>query len=143
MNVRLGFVSNSSSASFIVRKNALTEFQLAAVRNPYECAKIMDDKNADGANEWQIKELNRDGIQVIDGYTDMDNFDFLTFAQKFGIKEEDFVYDHDNFCEDEDDLGMKKFIRWIKFEQGDESVKEFEDKMKKQNEETKRRTKQY
>lgn len=51
MKVRNGFVSNSSSASFIIKKSGLTEAQLDAIKRHGEYSKIVDKYFAKMAEE--------------------------------------------------------------------------------------------
>jgi hypothetical protein len=64
MKIRTGFVSNSSSSSFIVRKAFLSEEEIARIKNHAGMA--------DGW-PWEILDMN----SVLVGYTSMDNFDML------------------------------------------------------------------
>lgn len=68
MKIRDGFVSNSSSSSFVVAKNAITDEQKQM---------IYDHSQEAGDDSWSIHENE----YFVSGYTFMDNFnmfDFLT-----------------------------------------------------------------
>ena len=68
MKIRCGFVTNSSSSSFLILKSCLSSKQLDGIRNHSELGKRL---NLDWAEErWDIKENEN----FITGYTDMDNF---------------------------------------------------------------------
>ena len=77
MKVREGFVSNSSSSSFIIPIEKLTEEQLTAI--------ITNDQTDQGElsdwDMWKI-ELKKDEIE---GSSGMDNYDYEKFLSKIGI----------------------------------------------------------
>ena len=64
MKIRSGFVSNSSSSSFILNKEHMTEEQITAVLHYHRF--IDDDEDFDG---WVVTEEE----EYIRGYTIMDN----------------------------------------------------------------------
>jgi hypothetical protein len=68
MKIRTGFVSNSSSSSFIVRKAFLSEEEIARIKNHAGMA--------DGW-PWEILDMN----SVLVGYTSMDNFDMRGYVE--------------------------------------------------------------
>lgn len=69
MKTRQGFVSNSSSSSFLVSKAAITVAQMEQIR----------DAAAD--NDWSFYE---DGPNIT-GYTIVDNFDMYGFMLQIGV----------------------------------------------------------
>jgi hypothetical protein len=77
MKIRQGFVSNSSSCSFIIPKKFLTEEQLDLIRNHQTCG---EEYAADWA--WELEETD----EVIKAETSMDNFDFLSYLDKIEVK---------------------------------------------------------
>ncbi len=77
MKIRQGFVSNSSSSSFIIGKSNLTVAQLDAIKNHH----MHVEKSYD---TWSITEED----DLVKGSTDMDNFDMNIFLEKIGIDEE-------------------------------------------------------
>jgi hypothetical protein len=79
MRIRQGFVSNSSSCSFIIPKKHLTEQQLDLIRNHQTCGEEYADTDS-----WELKESN----EFIKGETTMDNFDFPAYLEKIGVKRE-------------------------------------------------------
>lgn len=92
MKIKKDFVTNSSSSSFVLNKNELSEFQIVAIKNHIELAKIMHEQNPKKYDfgwfdEWDIKETKKE----IKGYTSMDNFDMKLFLDSIGI--EDVTFD--------------------------------------------------
>jgi hypothetical protein len=88
MKIRDGFVSNSSSSSFVINKKCLTEEQLDAIRNHIEYAKnnFSDFDDIGYVTEglvWSIKEKESEIYMS----TSMDNFDMYTFLLKIGVDE--------------------------------------------------------
>ena len=81
MKMRNGFVSNSSSSSFVIMKRDLTEDQLRQIRDHAEIAADMVD--LDGADQpWSIDEDDF----MIKGSTWMDNFDMSDYLDRIGVE---------------------------------------------------------
>jgi len=86
MKTRKGFVSNSSSSSFVVQKEGLTELQIHAINNHIEVANNLLD--------WPCKERSSDAWTVTETedtfelYTSMDNFDIYFLLIKIGVPED-------------------------------------------------------
>lgn len=79
MKTRNGFVSNSSSSSFIIHKKDLTDIQIQAI-NDYEFwAEKFGMLNIE--DKWGIDNHEF----TIEGETGMDNFDMHEFFDKIGI----------------------------------------------------------
>lgn len=85
MKIRNGFVSNSSSSSYIIQKNGLTEQQLEGIRNHIQVAQELMGKYhnldfgcAELSDQWSIDE--KEGSIL--AYTNMDNFDMHEFLIK-------------------------------------------------------------
>jgi phosphosulfolactate synthase (CoM biosynthesis protein A) len=72
---RLGFVSNSSSASFVINLDKLTKEEYVKLINYLD-----GPENMDG---WGYEINKKKG--VIEGYTSMDNFAFHDFCEKIGL----------------------------------------------------------
>lgn len=85
MKTRLGFVSNSSSSSFILEKKDLTELQIVLIKNYFIVAKKLYDEgllqNLSMCDCWSIVEHE----DTIEGYTDMDNFYMYLYLKFIGI----------------------------------------------------------
>jgi hypothetical protein len=79
MKIRQGFVSNSSSCSFIIPKKFLTEPQLDLIRNHQTCGEEYADDWP-----WELEESD----DSIKGETIMANFDFPAYLEKIGVKRE-------------------------------------------------------
>lgn len=86
MKVRLGFVSNSSSSSFVLDKNKLTEYQINAIKNHATFWKKLparwkaqawgDEESPPlGQDEWEVRETDEE----LHLGTTMDNFDMGAF----------------------------------------------------------------
>ena len=111
MKIRSGFVSNSSSSSFIIKKENLSEAQIGCIFNHTyvmrcEKLKMYNDevcskcdlrikcelKSKDSSQEteygWGDKWNIEDNNGNIEGTTFMDNFDMSLFLKNIGVKGE-------------------------------------------------------
>ncbi len=79
MKTRNGFVSNSSSSSFMIRKSDLTEEQMEGIRSHGQ-SQYFKQHGSEG-DEWDITENEL----TICGYTFMDNFCMSEYMQNLGI----------------------------------------------------------
>jgi hypothetical protein len=118
MKLRMGFVSNSSSASFIIQKKNISEKQIEMIKNHYEEGYNLQKKNGETDkyvmeeyypsdwDKWAIKE-DDDTITVA---TSMTNFDMEGFLTDIGLKE------------DIDFIGGEEFLIWD-WDNGEKEIK--------------------
>jgi len=97
MKTRIGFVSNSSSSSFVILKDSLSDKQVDMIVNCEEWIKFfieIDDTLKDrfeyyDSDPWRIIE----GDEYIFGETGMDNFDFHGYLEHIKINKKYIKWD--------------------------------------------------
>ena len=94
MKIRAGFVSNSSSASFVVDKRLITEAQAELLRRHSIIASMLYNELKtnifDSADQsWELDETKT----KLEFSTTMNNFDLPGFAKEIGIPQEAIVED--------------------------------------------------
>jgi hypothetical protein len=77
MKRRIGFVSNSSSSSFIISRQYLSYEQIDKIKNHIDRVERFDDR-------WHIDEEE----DYIKGYCDMDNFNMREYLENIGVNME-------------------------------------------------------
>jgi len=92
MKIRYSFVSNSSSASFVIDKRLMTDLQINAVKNHMKYADLhfpsiflTDREDTWVSNEWEIEHADDEHSSVIIASTSMDNFDMSKFLELIGV----------------------------------------------------------
>jgi hypothetical protein len=92
MKARTSFVSNSSSASFVLNKGLMTQKQIEAIRNHIEYAKWELEfvpfvyQGYDMSFPWDVDEPEATNTMHVS--TSMDNFDMQWFLEQIGVSEE-------------------------------------------------------
>ncbi len=84
MKSRNGFVSNSSSSSFILSLNDVSQFQLALIKNHSAVTETVVNDLDDWLDYKCPWTIDIDEENII-GHTDMDNFDMHFFLTNIGI----------------------------------------------------------
>jgi hypothetical protein len=80
MKIRHGFVSNSSSSSFVIQAKDITGDQLDKIINHSSVGTEMGLDYAD-SDYWNIMVA----MGEVRGYTSMDNFDMHEFFERIGV----------------------------------------------------------
>lgn len=88
MKLRLGFVSNSSSASFVIKYEHLNKLQLYAIANHIQVARDVFKEDVGGLysfcnnDAWTIIKADGDSLY---GSTSMSNFNMKKFLELIGV----------------------------------------------------------
>lgn len=111
MKIRNGFVSNSSSSSFILYKDKLTKDQILLIKNHHLCKTI---PYAD-TDFWYVNEHN-DTLELSTMQDNFDMYEYLTRIVKIpyeSIKDSSsFLYKED--FEDKNDSEAKRILKEVK-----------------------------
>ncbi len=84
MKQRQGFVSNSSSSSFVVKAEFLNDRLREMIMEHCEYASDDDDEYSQG-DAWDVKERDNGDLFC---NTSMDNFDLMAFVRRIGVPQE-------------------------------------------------------
>lgn len=87
MKVRSGFVSNSSSSSFVILKEHLDDYQIDFIKEHTRIGKMLGMDNTDDG--WYIYEHD----DSITGDTNMDNFDMREYLEKIDVRTDKVSWD--------------------------------------------------
>jgi hypothetical protein len=93
MKVRNGFVSNSSSSSFIISLGYITARQLTKIENHIEEGQRLEIDCADLDNRWSISV----GDRTVEGRTSMDNFSMRDFLRQIGVPDDVIEWEGDDY----------------------------------------------
>ena len=95
MKIKSEFVTNSSSASFIILKKDLSPCQIFYIYNHAEVGEILAEKMGVSIwpDSWRISETDT----TIEGDTIMDSFDMEWYLNQIGVKPEKVKFSGDNY----------------------------------------------
>lgn len=120
MKVRLGFVSNSSSSSFLLNKNKLTKLQYHKIFNVEETISNLSEKqrtkllglvgDVEYLRDWSIRE--EDG--EISGYTYLNNFDMIEFINFIGANKALLNTDGGIVCDESEESESFTWEDWVR-----------------------------
>ena len=94
MKIRIGFVSNSSSASFVLKRRRLSKFQEEAVIDHLDCSIGLLRWTNDRHYNWKWSIDVND--KTIEGYTSTDNFPMSEFFDAIGIPGSEYEMEDDS-----------------------------------------------
>ena len=128
MKIRNGFVSNSSSSSFVIAMDKVSDLQLEAIHNHSEIQKnlpqeLKDIFDLEFEDSWGIDKKG----QFLTGTTMMDNFNMVGFLKMIGIDDRDISWDEGHYfdLQDNDEI----LDRMIEKSSDCISTEEIDDKM--------------
>jgi len=84
MKIKQGFISNSSSSSFIISKYDISAAQLVMIFDHARLGKVLRVGDCSDEDAWYIHD---DDYHVM-GSTFMDNFNMFEFLSKIGVPED-------------------------------------------------------
>ncbi len=91
MKIKSDFVTNSSSASFVISKNVLNSNQIHMIHNHVRVAENSNE-NYGSPQAWNIEETENE----MRGYTSMNNFNMFDYLREVvGVEAKDINYDGD------------------------------------------------
>ena len=98
MKIRKGFVSNSSSSSFIIQMRYLSDDQLEAIHNHNEIWQNLNKNikkiyDLEFDDSWAIEKKDN----YLTGWTTMDNFNMRGFMEMINVNSKDITWD-DGHC---------------------------------------------
>lgn len=89
MKIRSGFVSNSSSSSFILKKKDLTKWQICAIKYHLEFGKLLGvEYSNDECDRWETFGIKNKDCKTIRLSTSMTNFNMRYFLKIIGVPDE-------------------------------------------------------
>jgi len=86
MKMRTSFVSNSSSSSFVISKDYLTDLQIERIKNHIQFDHDNNLGHGIEYDKWALDEwIIDENVLNIYGRTSMDNFNMYAFLKNIGV----------------------------------------------------------